>query len=110
MLTLNLTRTQRFRARNKAQKVWSLWLEVLRHVRSRPVNGRSVDACEQPVSDHFFRPEKDRARMERRSSLSAERFGDTAHQCEAVEVEALCRLIVAKAREVGLRIGDNDNW
>jgi DNA polymerase III delta subunit len=48
--------------------------------------------------------------MERRSSLSAERFGDTAHQCEAVEVEALCRLIVAKAREAGLRIGDNDNW
>jgi hypothetical protein len=38
------------------------------------------------------------------------RNGDTARQCEAVEVEALCRLIVAKAREAGLRIGDNDNW
>ena len=32
-------------------------LKVPCHVRNRPVNGRSVDACEQPVSGHFFRPE-----------------------------------------------------
>jgi hypothetical protein len=35
--------------------------------------------------------------------------GDTARQCEAAEVEALCRRIVAEARSAGLRIGDNDN-
>jgi hypothetical protein len=36
--------------------------------------------------------------------------GDPAIQCEAAEVEALCRRIVAEARAAGLRIGDNDNW
>ena len=43
--------------RNKAQKVWSLRLEAPCHVRRRPVNERSVDVCEQPLSGHFFRPE-----------------------------------------------------
>jgi hypothetical protein len=41
----------------KPRKSGVLWLEVPSHVRSRPVNERSVDACEQPVSGHFFRPE-----------------------------------------------------
>jgi hypothetical protein len=40
----------------KPRKSGVLWLEVPCHVRSRPVNERSVDACEQPVSSHFFRP------------------------------------------------------
>jgi hypothetical protein len=40
----------------KPRKSRVLWLEVPCHVRSRPVNERSVDACEQPVSGHFFRP------------------------------------------------------
>jgi hypothetical protein len=37
----------------KPRKSGVLWLEVPSHVRSRPVNERSVDACEQPVSGHF---------------------------------------------------------
>src|SRR3954447_11192649 len=41
----------------KPRKSGILWLEVPCHVRSRPANGRSVDACEQPVSGRFFRPE-----------------------------------------------------
>ena len=63
---------------------------------------------------------EDRARMERTIQLvswalqtvarARRRQGDTARQCEAAEVEALCRLIVAEARAAGLRIGDNDNW
>jgi hypothetical protein len=64
--------------------------------------------------------EEDRARMERTIQLvswalqtvarARRRQGDTARQCEAAEVEALCRMIVAEARAAGLRIGDNDNW
>ena len=63
---------------------------------------------------------EDRARMERTIQLviwalqavaRARRWqGDTARQCEAAEVEALCRRIVAEARAAGLRIGENDNW
>ena len=66
------------------------------------------------------RSEEDRARMERSIQLvswalqevarARRRQGDTARQCEAAEVEALCRRIVAEARAAGLRIGDNDNW
>ena len=66
------------------------------------------------------RSEEDRARMERSIQLvswalqtvarARRRQGDTALQCEAVEVEALCRRIVTEARAAGLRIGDNDNW
>lgn len=66
------------------------------------------------------RSEEDRARMERSIQLvswalqAVARFrrqhGDTTQQCEAAEVEALCRLIVAEARAAGLRMGDNDNW
>jgi Xaa-Pro aminopeptidase len=66
------------------------------------------------------RSEEDRARMERSIQLvswalqavarARRQRGDPALQCEAVEVEALCRRIVAEARAAGLRIGDNDNW
>jgi hypothetical protein len=66
------------------------------------------------------RSEEDRVRMERSIQLvswalqevarARRRQGDTARQCEAAEVEALCRRIVAEARAAGLRIGDNDNW
>ena len=66
------------------------------------------------------RSEEDRARMERSIQLVSwalqtvarvrRQHGDTALQCEAAEVEALCRRIVAEARAAGLRIGDNDNW
>jgi hypothetical protein len=63
---------------------------------------------------------EDRAHMEQTIQLviwalqavacARRRNGDTARQCEAAEVEVLCRLIVAEARAAGLRIGDNDNW
>jgi len=66
------------------------------------------------------RSEEDRARMERTIQLvswalqavarARRRQGDAVQQCEATEVEALCRRIVAEARAAGLRIGDNDNW
>jgi hypothetical protein len=66
------------------------------------------------------RSAEDRARMERTIQLVSwalqamarlrRQHGDAARQCEAAEVEALCRLIVAEARAAGLRIGDNDNW
>jgi Xaa-Pro aminopeptidase len=66
------------------------------------------------------RSEEDRARMERSIQLvswalqavarARRRQGDLTRQCEAAEVEALCRRIVAEARAAGLRIGDNDNW
>jgi hypothetical protein len=63
---------------------------------------------------------EDRARMERTIQLvswalqtvacARQRSGDAARQSEALEIEALCRLIVEEARAAGLRIGDNDNW
>jgi len=66
------------------------------------------------------RSEEDRVRMERTIQLvswalqtvaRAQRLdGNTTRQCEAAEVEALCRRIVAEAQAAGLRIGDNDNW
>jgi hypothetical protein len=66
------------------------------------------------------RSEEDRARMERSIQLvswtlqavarARRQRGDLALQCEAAEVEALCRRIVVEARAAGLRIGDNDNW
>jgi hypothetical protein len=37
----------------KPRKSGVLWLEVPCHVRSRPVNGRSVDACEHPFQTIF---------------------------------------------------------
>ena len=66
------------------------------------------------------RSQEDCARMERSIQLvswalqevarARRRQGDTARQCGAAEVEALCRMIVQEARAAGLRIGDNDNW
>jgi hypothetical protein len=66
------------------------------------------------------RSEEDRARMERTIQLvswalqavarARQRSGDAARQSEALEIEALCRLIVQEARAAGVRIGDNDNW
>jgi len=67
----------------------------------------------------WSRPGENRARMERTIQLvswalqtvarACQQSGDAARQSEALEIEALCRLIVEKARAAGLRIGDNDN-
>jgi hypothetical protein len=65
------------------------------------------------------RSEEDCARMERSIQLiswalqtvRARRLdGNTTRQCEAAEVEALCRRIVEETQAAGLRIGDNNNW
>ncbi|EWY39300.1 hypothetical protein N825_07965 [Skermanella stibiiresistens SB22] len=66
------------------------------------------------------RSEEDRARVERSIHLVSWAFqavararrldGDKTRQCEAAEIEATCRRIVAEARAAGLRISDNDRW